>query len=79
LSDGRLEGLAGYCESRKVRAALECGRAGSRRLLTASMSFLKAIWRGNSKHKSECKVILPSILMELKSMSNIVKFIIGHT
>jgi len=43
------------------------------------MSFLKAIWRGNSKHKSEYKVILSSILMEMKSMSNIVKFIRGHT
>ena len=42
------------------------------------MSFLKSIWRGNSKHKSEYTVILSSILMELKRVSNIVKFILGH-
>jgi hypothetical protein len=78
LSDGRLESLAGCCESRNVGVLLECRRTVSSRLLTASMSFLKSIWRGNSKHKSEYKVILSSILMELKLKSNTVKFIIGH-
>ena len=78
LSDGRLERLAGCCEGRNVGVSLECRPTVNGRLLTASMSFLKAIWRGNSKHKSEYKVILSSVLMGLNCVSNIVKFIIGH-
>jgi hypothetical protein len=65
LSDVRLERLAGCSKSRNVRVSLEVRRTANSSLLTASMSFLKAIWRGNSKHKSEYKIISELILMEL--------------
>jgi hypothetical protein len=44
-------------EIRSGTVLLQFARTDSSRILTASMSFLKAMWRSHSKHKSEYNIM----------------------